>query len=97
MRDLINFILENWQIIGTGIIALFGIIFGVKATAELKLFIKDIKHIYWHLATLIRTVKDALQDDNLSRQEIKEIAKDLETIKAGFYNLIYFFKHLDKK
>ena len=72
MEQLLELILNNIEIVSSGLFALLTIVFGAKW--------KVFKDKFAQAAELVKEVEKALQDDKITKEELDEIIKDLKAL-----------------
>jgi len=90
--DIVNIILENWEIISTALLAVLGLIFGAGFKTKLTKLIKEICDIYYRLNDLFKNITAALEDKKLTKAEINNIKAEIRLLKNDFYELIRIFR-----
>ena len=84
LREVLNWLMENWHIASAVIVAVLGYIFG-KSKVNKKL--NDVKDIFARVVHIFETVKEALEDKELSKEETEEIKQDIDKLIADFKDL----------
>jgi len=89
LREVLNWIIQNWHFLGAVVVAIFSWIFG---KAKIQALIKEIADIFQSLIQLTTTIKIALEDKDLTEEETKKIKQDIDKLITDFKDLILLFK-----